>query len=190
MKRIMVTLLIFLTVMVSRAKSCQQKIFGENYTYISFTVIKDNDYPIFFNAVTKAASIDVYTSNLNGFVECVFSACDFVPEDIYIRLRAFKAIYGDSEQTYNSWMLFNSLLGKDIDQNKRETNLFLRTGEKIHIEYINITGVFFRGDKTFVGSSSVGLPEDLLTMNTAIIPVALSACLYKKDELKFNCIVQ
>ena len=134
-----------LSVALCHAQNYNSNLLGGNYTCIEFTVTKENAYPTVFAAVTKADSINVDLSNIDKFVESVYSVCDFMP-------------------------ISNSSFYKGF-----ETNLILQTGEKVFIRYFDIMGIFLKEDETFIPNTkiSIGLPKENMTMSVIIIPIAI-----------------
>ncbi len=180
-------MLVYATTTLCVAQSYNCNLYGENYTYIRFDVERENNYPILFSAVTKADSINVDISNLDTFVESVYSSCDFTPLSDAAFIKAFQLVYGSSPQIYNWQRQFMIDFFSRVDQFKRRTILELNSGEKIHIEYTDVTGIFLKGDKSFLTESefSVGLPDDLMTMSVVIIPVALTDYGTSEDKVLF-----
>ena len=199
MKKIIVCLFMIISQIYIYAQYSNHSILGENYTYIRFDIEQRNNYSIFFDAVTKKDSINVDLSNLNKFTESVFSSCFFEPLTNDASIKAFQDVYGNAisgspteiyMQLYNWEMQFHIDFFDKFAKFKRVTNLQLQSGETVHIEYFDVTGIFYRGDKSFISISNIsdGLPANLMTMDTAIIPVAMTDYGTTKEVLKFKMI--
>lgn len=175
MTKIIVYLSMILSVALSHAQNHNSNLLGGNYTCIEFTVTKENAYPTVFAAVTKADSINVDLSNIDKFVESVYSVCDFMPISNSSFYKGFELVYGKSEQTYNNCSLFISDFFNNFNHLHHKTNLILQTGEKVFIRYFDIMGIFLKEDETFIPNTkiSIGLPKENMTMSVIIIPIAI-----------------
>ena len=88
------------------------------------------------------------------------------------------------QQLYDWQNQFDRDFCNKFEKFKREAILHLQSGENVHIEYFSITGIFCRGGKP-KSNFSDGLPDDLLTMDTSVTPVALIDADTTKQELRF-----
>ena len=185
MKKSLVYLFLTFHAILCLSQNCN--LYGEHYIYIKLEAERKNNYPIIFSAVTKMDSINVCLSNLDCFVGSIYSSCSFTPLSSSSFIKAFQIVYGDTMKIYDLQRQFMIDFFSHVDQFKREITLELKTGEKIYVEYSDVTGVFYRGDKSFIEESiiSIGLPEEYITA-PVIIPIALTDYRVPERELLFN----
>lgn len=176
-----------LSVALCHAQGYNSNLLGGSYTCIEFTVTKENAYPTVFAAITKVDSINVDLSNIDMFVESVYSVCDFMPNSTTSFYKGFELVYGKSKQTYNICSLFISDFFNNFHHLQHKTNLILHTGEKVYIRYFDIMGIFLKEDETFIPNTkmSIGLPEENMTMSIIMIPIAI-VDYSNKTKLCFN----
>lgn len=143
--------------------------------------------------MTKADSIEVNLTDLDNFTKSIFSSCTFVPINISIS-KAFQEVYGKAvtgsravvlQQIYQWQFQFNHDFSYKFDKYKRVEILHLQSGQTVYIQYFNVTGIFYREGKP-TENISIGLPDDMMTMDTSVTPVALIDADTTKQELRFT----
>lgn len=179
--RILVVISLILSMAYCHAQNCDSDLFGANYTYVEFVISRNQEYPISFAAVTKTDSIKVKLSDVDSFIESIYSSCTNVPISNSAYQKGYELVFGKTEQTYNTCSLFVSEFIDKFNHLQRTTELALDTGEHIQIRYFNLTGIFLKLDENIksIAVTSIGLDEEQIPKNT-IIPIAI-ADYYESD---------
>ena len=170
--KFIVYLSLFLSAVLCKAEDFDYTLVGGNYTYIDFDVSRENNWPIFFTAITKNDSIKVDLSDFDKFVESVLQSCDYVGSlmDAYY---AFYNLFGRSQRTYDMCRFTLNDFYIKFEELERKTKLDLQTGEKVYVRYFDVSGIFMRVDKTVFrfAADSNGLPKKNWIMNEIYFPI-------------------
>lgn len=172
--KLLIAISLILNTALCRAQNCDSNLFGANYTYVEFVVSRNQEYPIFFAAVTKTDSIKVKLCDIDAFITSIYSSCDNVPISNSAYHKGYELVFGKTEQTYNTCSLFISDFIDKFNRLQRKEELVLDTGERVQIRYFNLIGIFLKLDKKLKSTAvtSVGLAEENIPKNT-IIPISI-----------------
>ena len=171
--KFIVYLSLMLSAVLCKAEDFDYALVGGNYTCIDFYVDRKNNWPIFFEAMTKNDSIKVDLSNFDKFVESVFQSCSYVGNSTSTYWNIFYDLFGRSGQTDDICSLTVSEYGNKFKKFDRKTTLYLQTGEKVDVNYCDVWGIFARFGKTYVpySGTSNGLPKEYLVMDEVYFPI-------------------
>ncbi len=177
MKKIYIVILLYITMFGvschAQDKGCN--LFGEKYTYIKFDVEKEGGNVIHFAVVTTTDTIDVNLSDFDSMVKGVCSKCEYMSLSPSSFTEAFNAVFGDTPKTRSIQQRFVTDFFVQIAKTEETSFEFsIQTGEKVHVGYFDILGVFYRVDKSLKSSLSTELPEYLMTVDDIVVPVSMA----------------
>ena len=181
--KFIVYLSLFLSAVLCKAEDFDYTLVGGNYTCIYFYVDRINNWPIFFEAMTKNDSIKVDLSNFDTFVESIFQSCYYVGDSPSWNI--FYDLFGRSGQIDNIWALTVSTYNNKFKEFESATELYLQTGETVNVYYCDVWGIFARFGKTYVpySGTSNGLPKEYLVMDEVYFPI--TGLEFRKGTLYF-----
>lgn len=185
-------LLYFLLIpQLSHSQECWNRLFAEDYTHIRFSYYKEDNWPIFFEAVLKSDTLSVNFERLDVFLQSLYIDAAFVPMSYFMNHHYFAEIFGCSKYdktVYTDFNIFKNDYYQQFRNLEKKGKITLASGEILEYSYFDIRGVFSEIDKQKYVCLETNMGDTYDTsngisfsfVNKVIVPIAISN--YKKKE--------